>query len=130
MYHCLRLFRELLLTGDICRYVNNMRQFLKLLQAVQYFTCRDWKIDNHNVKELMSKLNSTDKKVLQFHDNYIRMADYLVYGCSDCCLRMLVSGAALSATQMFCVFDMEAQLTPSSPQSGHLRAWTTNYYIM
>lgn len=48
-----------------CSYVNTMKQFLKLLFSVQYFTCRDWKIDNTNTKELMSKLNAADKKVLR-----------------------------------------------------------------
>ena len=45
-------------------YVNSNKQFLKLLNIVQYFTCRDWMIENSNVKELMSKLSSADKKVL------------------------------------------------------------------
>ncbi|XP_067940421.1 fatty acyl-CoA reductase 1-like [Watersipora subatra] len=52
-----------LLLGRSPHYVNTMRQFLKLLASVQYFTCRDWKIENSNIKELMSKLNAADKKV-------------------------------------------------------------------
>lgn len=41
-----------------------MRQFLTLLRSSQYFTTRDWKIENSNVKELMSELTSADKKVI------------------------------------------------------------------
>jgi len=44
-------------------YVATTNKFMQLLRAGQFFTCREWKIENGNVRELMSKLSSTDKKV-------------------------------------------------------------------
>jgi len=66
-----------LLLGRSTHYVTNMKQFLTLLRSNQYFTTRDWKIENSNVKELMSELTSADKKVFSIDTSCTHWPSYI-----------------------------------------------------